>query len=146
MTNTLDITIHTEEQRNVLLAYVKRQELPMHARVSEKLPTRSQKQNRWYGMVMTQMGKEGDQSSEEYRAECKLNFGAPILCRDSERYKEAFDACIDVHCYEDQLKYIRSFSVTRGMNVKQMTEYMELLYRHFSQLGFWLKHPDDLGR
>ena len=146
MATNIDVTIRTEEARVTLIANISNRELPIRARVSDKLESRSDRQNRWQGMTMSQLGRDGDMSPGEYRAYCKFHIGAPILCRDSMEYKKRFDKFFDNLIYADQLDLAVDFHVTRVMNVKQMTEYMEEIYRHFSAQGFFLKHPDDQGR
>lgn len=81
----------------------------------------------WYTIAEQQ----GDMTASEYRALCKLNFGVPILCRDDDEYKQAFDE--DVGCFDDevQLSILKSkvikYPVTSIMNDAQMSEYLSLV-------------------
>jgi len=140
-------TIRDERDRASVLAFVERKDLPFQVDISDKLPTRSMLQNRWQGMVMGDLNSQNDSyTSLEYRAQCKLSIGVPILCRDSEAYNRRFNKFFGHLNFEDRMDLIADWPVTRAMDKKQMTEYMESIYRYYLTRGFQLRHPDDQGR
>ncbi len=71
------------------------------------------------------------------RAECKLRYGIPILRTDNEKFRAAYDRCLKSLDYETKLNFIQDteFAVTRLMGKKQMTQYINMLFANYSQLG-----------
>ena len=74
---------------------------------------------------------------------CKLRIGIPILRRDSEKFRDVYDRCIKPLPYPDKLEIMDMYDVTRVMTVKQMTEYLEGIQRHWSQQGLVLEALED---
>lgn len=109
--------------------------------------SRSSAQNRlaqrWHTDAAQQLG---DQTHEDVRAECKLMFGVPILRAENEAFRVSYDKALKGLPYEDKLAAIRAFDlpVTRLMTVKQMTQYMDDVHRHFASQGVRLTDPDAL--
>lgn len=89
-----------------------------------------------------------DQTFEEVRSFNKLQFGIPILREQNEAFCVEYDRVLGQMEYGDKLKAIQTFDlpVTRLMTVKQMTSYMDTVQRYWTEQGFWLTSPDDLGR
>lgn len=89
-----------------------------------------------------------DQDFEDIRAFNKLHFGVPILRRDNDDFCAEYDEMFRPLPYEQKLHIIKMFdiAVTRKMNVKQKTEYLELMAKHWAEQGVYLPSPDDQGR
>lgn len=108
---------------------------------------RSAEQNRlafkWYGEIFKQ---RGDKSIQGYRAYCKAHFGIPILVRDDAGFAEVYNRCIRPLSYEDKLEIIERMEIpiTRVMNVKQMTEYLDAMSMYWAEHGVILSHPEDM--
>ncbi|WP_116082047.1 hypothetical protein [Tropicimonas sp. IMCC34011] len=98
---------------------------------------------RWYADIARQ---RGDSSHAEVRAECKRQFGVPILLAENEAFAVSWHGVMDRLTYEQQVASIRAFDlpVTRLMTVKQMTSFMEEMQRHWCGIGFHLTDPDAL--
>ena len=109
--------------------------------------SRSDAQNRlaqrWNTDIATQLG---DMTHEEVRALCKLQFGVPILRRDGDAFRVSYDRTLGGMTWEAQLEAIRAFDLpcTRLMTVRQMTEYMDEMQRHWSKQGVRLTDPEAL--
>jgi hypothetical protein len=106
---------------------------------------RSHEQNnlvhKWYGEISEQAGEV----REDVRARCKLEIGVPILRRDSKAFRDTYDRLIRPLPYEDKLDLVRAtdMPVTRLMNVGQMTEYMDEVFRRHAEFGIALTVPPD---
>ncbi len=112
--------------------------------IEEEPERRSLDQNALQWRWCSDAAQQGDMSAEDYQAFCKLHFGIPILRRDSERYCEAYDRILKPLLYEQKLELMKApfeWPVTRGMTKKQLTEYLNRVYEHFTSLGFRLTDP-----
>ena len=106
-------------------------------------------QRKWVAEIAEQIPGE---SAEYWRGYCKLRFGVPIMRRDSEAFRERYDKIIKPLPYEDKIAAMMEpldLPVTRIMKTKQKTEYLDEVFRHFTEQGVILTIPDDpalLGR
>lgn len=105
---------------------------------------RTKRQNNLAFQWYKDAAEQGDQTVEEYRAYCKAWFGIPILCADDEDFRELYDRQIRPLPYETKLILMAKpfdFAVTREMNVKQMTKYLNSVWDHFTGKGYQLTDP-----
>lgn len=112
--------------------------------IEEDQPKRSLDQNRLQRQWCKEAARQGDMSPEEYRAFVKLHFGVPILRRDSDQFREAYDRILRPLAYHQKLELMAlpfDFPVTRGMTKAQKTEYLDAMWNHFTGLGFRLTDP-----
>lgn len=107
--------------------------------VEEDVLPRSLPQNAlqhvWYDLAASQL-KDG--TDEDYRAYCKLHFGVPILRRDSDEFKSAYDRVIRPLPYElklEAMKHPLDFPVSRLFNSRQTNEFLDAVYVHLTGLG-----------
>ena len=98
---------------------------------------------RWYQDAARQLG---DQTPAETRAECKVVFGAPILCRDNDRFRASWESLRQRFAHEEILRFVEQteLPMTSIMTVKQMTEYLDGVQRHYSAQGVRLTDPEAL--
>lgn len=107
--------------------------------------TRTPPQNRlihdWYGQIARQAG---DQTPEEVRAQCKLQFGVPILRRENAAFRAEYDAAFKPLPYETKLRLFRLLDppVTSLMTTKQLSEYADAMSRQYREAGFVLTDPE----
>lgn len=96
---------------------------------------------RWYQDAARQLG---DQTPAETRAECKVVFGAPILCRDNEAFRASWESLRSRFAHEEILRFVEQteLPMTSIMTVKQMTEYLDGVQRHYSGQGVRLTDPE----
>jgi hypothetical protein len=136
--------VRTEEDRDMLKAFIDGRKLPFTVDITEGLD-RSAEQNKlafkWYGEISEQTGED----IEDVRARCKLEIGVPILRRDSEKFSATYDRLVRPLPHADKLELIRDteMPVTSLMKVKQMTEYLDLMFRRHSEFGIVLTIPPD---
>jgi hypothetical protein len=88
----------------------------------------------WYVQISEELG---EQTPEGVKAECKLNFGLPLM-RSDESWNE-IGVMLDKIPYEKRLAYMRHVALTSEMTVKQMTEYMAAVQRHYAERGVTLE-------
>lgn len=106
---------------------------------------RSTEQNRlafkWYGEIADQTGEDRD----EVRARCKLEIGVPIMREASDKFRATYDRLIRPLDYDDKIALIRDtdMPVTRLMNVTQMSQYMDLVFKRHAEFGIELTIPTD---
>lgn len=99
-------------------------------------------QHKWHTEAAQQLG-EG--TAEDYRAFCKLYFGVPILRAESPDFREQYDSIIRPLPYEKKLDLMKApidLPVTRLMSVKQTTQYLDEVQRHYMSQGVALTIPE----
>lgn len=95
----------------------------------------------WYEQISRELGED---SPEGVKCECKLRFGVPILRAADADFREMYDAAIKGHLsYEQKLKAMRFIPVTSLMTIKQSSQYLEDVQRHYAQRGIILEFPDE---
>ena len=73
---------------------------------------------------------------EEVHVACKLYIGQPILMADDEAWEKMWRENIkDVFTTEAKLKLISNIDVTRLFSTKQMNEFIDTVFRKYSELG-----------
>ncbi len=110
---------------------------------AKRSPDQNRLQRLWCGEIAGQLG---DRTAEDIRGECKARFGIPILCRDSPEFAAEYDAKIRPLPYEIKMSLLKEpfdFGVTRLMNKKQKTEYLENMRRFWTERGLILTAPED---
>ena len=88
----------------------------------------------------------GDRTEEEVRGDCKLRFGVPILRADNEVFAEKYDRLIRPFPYKIKLEFMMvplDFPVTRLMNVRQKSAYLDRMCRELSAMGVVLTIPEE---
>lgn len=138
-------TIKTEAERRQLIKFLESKEMPLTVTIKPGEESRSTRQNRLAFQWFKDAAAQGDQTSEQYRVECKLRFGVPILRRDDEDFKAKYDQTIKPLDYEKKLICMEFFPVTSLMTTKQMTEFLNAVLSHFIGLGYVMTDPSMLG-
>tara|TARA_R110002126_G_scaffold160178_1_gene307729 strand:- start:2129 stop:2602 length:474 start_codon:yes stop_codon:yes gene_type:complete len=116
-------------------------DFPIDVQIQKARKERTFLQNRTAWQYWRDAEAQGDMKAWEYRAYCKLHFGVPILRRDSYEYKELYDLKVKPYNYEQKLSFMMEpfdFPVTRAMNVRQHSEFLDRTARHLQELGFQL--------
>ena len=139
--------LETDADRRLLIRFIEEQPLPLTVSLSKggKRTLRQNKlQMKWMGEIAQQLG---DQTPEEVRGYCKLTIGVPILRTENDAFRERYDIIIRPLPYEQKLYLMMEpfdFAITRLMNTKQFTAYLDGVHRHFSERGIALTDPGDL--
>ena len=127
----------------LLKVYLDGRKLPLTVDITEGRD-RSAEQNKlafkWYKEVSEQTGED----IEDVRARCKLEIGVPIM-RENDRFRETYDRLIRPLPYPDKIDLIKALDlpVTRLMNVRQMTRYLDIVFRTHAEIGIALTVPPD---
>lgn len=140
---TVTRRIAKESDREALINLINSKELGFTVQVLKGLK-RSDRQNRLQRQLMNDLAMQGDMSAEEYRAQCKLTIGVPILREESEDFRRQYDNIVKPLTYEKKLSLMMlpiDFPVTRLMTTKQKWLYLNEIYRSYSQKGFVLTDP-----
>jgi len=136
--------IRTPADLDMLKAFLDGRPLPLSVEITEGRD-RSKEQNKlafkWYGEISEQTGED----VEDVRARCKLEIGVPIMRRGSDKFRETYDRLVRPLPHADKLELIRDteMPVTSLMKIKQMTEYLDLMFRRHSEFGIVLTIPPD---
>ena len=94
--------------------------------------TRTQRQNRTLYAIYTFIAKYlGDQTSEDIKCQCKLDFGVPIML-ENEKFRNDWNQYFDHMTYEEQLRFMgggtilgpNGLPVTSKMSRKQFNLYL----------------------
>ena len=147
MSKSTTISVKTPKERQLLLRLIEGRDLPFTATLVRGEP-RSLAQNRLSWLWLKEAGEQGNQTSEEYRAECKLGLGIPILLRDNEAFAAHWEAYMRFVPYEAQLKSMigpYALKVTSLMTVEQEREYLDAMYHYLTEQGICLTDPQLLG-
>ena len=84
-----------------------------------------------------------DQSIEDVRRECKLTIGIPIL-RSDDHFRALYDKSIKATLdYDEKLECMAWFPVTRLMDKKQFSDYIDQIIRDYSQRGVSIVFPGE---
>lgn len=138
--------IRQPEHVDALADLLRGRKLPLTVSWEQGAPT-SKAQNRlaqrWFNDIARQLG---DRDREDVRAECKLRFGVPILCEDSEAFRMSYDRALKHLTYEEKIEAIKAFDlpVTRLMTVRQMSRFMDEMQRYWTEQGVYLTDPEAL--
>ncbi|MCP4700477.1 MAG: hypothetical protein GY862_27035 [Gammaproteobacteria bacterium] len=123
----------------------KRPLIELKAQERSRTVKQNELQRKWLG----ELAEQGDWTTEEYRAYCKLHIGVPILCEGSEEFAESYHAVFDPLPYETKFNLMKvpfDFPVTRLMTAKQKVAYLDQMFVEFTELGFKLTEPKRKGR
>ena len=137
----------TEQDRAMAVRAVQHRALPFTAELVKGIK-RSNEQNRLSRLWCREAEEQGDMTAEEYRGHCKLNFGVPIMCSQSELFAEKYDRIIKPLPYEQKLELMQEpfdFPVTRLMNTANEKKYLDQMWRFFTDQGFRLTDPERRG-
>lgn len=136
--------INTTNDREMLLRFLENRKPPFTVSITDGKHRSSEQnrlQRRWLQEISEQLG---DQTPEEVRGYCKLTIGVPILRSENEAFREKYDAVVRPLSYEQKLAIMMEpldLPVTRIMNTRQKTDYLDGILRHFSQQGIVLTEP-----
>lgn len=134
--------IRNEHQRRALLEDIEAAPLPFRAEVNEG-DDRSLEQNRlafkWYGEI----AKQRHMSPDEAHRRCKLRYGVPILCRDSEDFCGTYERVLAPLPDPLRLEAMDLIEVTRLFTVAQMSEFLDTVYREQAMAGVRLTDPGE---
>jgi len=101
---------------------------------------RSAQQNRLQREWCNQLAKQGDNTSEWYRAHSKLHIGIAIMRQDDD-FKDKYDRIIKPLPYEQKMELMAEpfdFPVTRLMNKKQAQQYLDEFQMYWAKQGYIL--------
>lgn len=137
--------VETEQAREMLVRFIMNHPLPFTAQITAG-KHRTDRQNRLQRTWVKELAEQLPQhSAEEWRGVCKLTFGVPILRHENETFCDAYDRVVKPLPYEQKLAFMMEpldFPITRLMNTKQKTAYLDAIHNHFSEQGVVLTEPE----
>ena len=137
--------IKTEQDRDNLFRLIQSRQMPLTVKILRgvhRTPKQNRLQRKWLLEAAEQLQ---DQTAEEYRAYCKLYFGVPILRAENDEFCEKYDTVVKDLPYWKKLACMAEpfdFPITRLMNTKQKTVYLDKMYVFFTGLGVNLTEPE----
>lgn len=145
---TVNRTVETPYDRDMALKWLATRKPPFTLTLTEG-KHRSTDQNRLQRLWVKEIAEQlGDQTAEEVRGQCKLQFGVPILRSENEAFRAAYDRSVKPLPYEQKLALMMepiSLPITSIMTAKQKTAYLDAIHRHYSAQGIVLTDPDPMG-
>lgn len=139
--------VETDQDLRMLLRFIEGRKLPFTVSIEEG-KKRSTDQNRLQRQWMNDLASQlPDYDAEGWRAYCKLHFGIAIRKAADDEYAETYDERIRPLPYEVKLALMKTpmdLPVTRDMNTRQMTQYLDAVHKHFSEQGVVLTDPGEL--
>lgn len=120
---------------------------PLQVTIKPGKEPRRAKQNRLAFQWYKDAAEQGDQTMEQYRCECKLRLGVPIM-REDDDFRVKYDQVIKELPYVTKLALMGdpfNFPITSLMTVTQFTQYLDSVWNHFCNQGFQLTDPNLLG-
>jgi hypothetical protein len=139
--------IENSSDLRMLFRYLEGQKLPMTVSIKAG-GARTVKQNKlnrkWMGEIAEQLGNV---TAEEIRGYCKLHLAVPIIREDDDLFREKYDEFVKPLPYSHKLAMMQEpldFPVTRLMNTKQQTAYLDAVWHEFTEKGVILTDPGDL--
>lgn len=141
-----DRIIENEYERKMLIRFIEGHKLPFTVTTTagkHRTFHQNKLQRKWMTEIAEQMG---DSTAEEWRGYCKLTIGVPILREENEAFRQRYDQIIKPLPYEQKLACMMEpldFPITRLMNTKQKTAYLDGINRYFSERGVVLTQPKD---
>lgn len=134
--------IETEAERKRLVAHIGRLKLPFRITTKDGR-SRSLDQNRlqfqWAGEIAEQ---RGDTTAQEQQQEWKLTRGVPILAAENAEFATAW-LSVEVNLsYEERLRLMSVIPVTSLMTMKQLSQYLDEIYREYTEAGYELTRPE----
>jgi hypothetical protein len=141
--------VKSEQDRDLLLKLIKNQRPPFTVTIVKGAP-RTVDQNKLQRLWVNEISEQlGDQTPEEVRGYCKLAIGVPILRAENEAFAIKYDAFIKPLPYEQKLAIMcepLDLPITRLMTTKQLSKYLDTIYKMFTEQGLKLTDPNMRGR
>lgn len=138
--------VETEQARDTLLKYIQSKKLPFTTTITDG-KHRTNPQNKLQRKWMTEISEQlGDRTPEEARGECKLMFGVPLLRRENDAFRVEYDKHVKGLPYPTKLALMMepiSLPITSIMTTAQKHQYLEDVFRHYSEHGVVLTIPAD---
>jgi len=129
---------NTERHRQIILAIVKNLKLdgekPYEINISEVIRKRKDSQSRLFHVWCSEISKQSGDTKDEVKVLCKLDYGIPILCRDTEGFGTTWERIKSKLSYLDLLFAVEQWDVTSILNVSQMAELLTKM-----QMGWAIK-------
>ena len=141
---TYSRSIQTENDREFALLFMKNKKRPFTITITDGV-RRSTEQNKLQRKWMLEIAEQlGDRTPEEVRGYCKLTIGVPILRAENEAFRVKYDGVVRPLSYEQKMAIMMEpldLPVTGLMTTQQKTDYLDGIFRHFSERGVVLTMP-----
>lgn len=140
--------VETEQARDMLVKFITGKALPFTVSITDG-KHRTTDQNKLQRLWVMEIAAQTGETPEEVRGYCKLAFGVPILRAENDVFRAAYDEMIKPLPYPMKLKLMMEpfdFGVTRLMNTRQKTAYLDAVHRHYTGQGVILTNPEYLKR
>jgi hypothetical protein len=136
--------IEDERGRKLLVEHIAQQQLPFRVSIKDGR-SRSLDQNalmwKWIGEIAEH---RGDVTAQEVACELKLTYGIPLLCSEDEAFAAMWLVPEVTLSHEAKLKLMEFLPITSAMTMKQLSQYLDEIYRWYTMCGVKLTTPEDM--
>ena len=105
---------------------------------------RSLAQNRLSHMHYAQIGAQMHETPAQVKGRCKLEYGIPILLRETQSFALGWQAIEAKLSYEEKIEAVKLVDVTSVLTTPQFSQYIEEYMMEHEAQGIILNHPEDL--
>lgn len=129
----------------MLLRTIRSQKLPFTVTIQDGRH-RTLEQNKLNHMWCREVSAETGATPEEVRGLIKLTIGVPLLREQSEKFREKYDRILKPLSYKEKIELMMEpidLPVTRIMTTSQKSEFLNRVYKHFSEIGIELTLPEE---
>ena len=137
--------VENEHDRTDLISLIQHRALPFTCTIVKKHKRVTYEQHKLENMWHREASEElQDEPPEDKRAYCKLHFGVAIMKEASETFADQYDRIIRPLPYHQKLEIMKppiDLPVTRLMNTKQKSRYLDMIYEHYTSQGVRLTEP-----
>lgn len=133
--------LRNETDRAAWVQFLAAQPLPVTVSCI-KGARRSNQQSRTAEVWYSQIGAETGQAPIEAKAQCKLDFGLPIMERDRPDWVAKWSPLYKPLPYAMRLRLFEAIPLTSLFTTRQMSEFMDEVQRRYRSMGINLIDPE----
>lgn len=140
----MDRLIECQQDEDRLIYFLRAQKKP-YTVVYHDGRVRSPEQNRLQWMWANEVARKDGESARYWQADWKLRWGIPMLVAEDEQIAKLWQVVEKAFpLYEDQRNWLidTEFPVSRLMDVKQFTRFLDQIYHWYSARGYDLTEPE----
>lgn len=135
--------IREPQHVDALADLLRARKLPLTVSWAQGAPRTTAQNNlafRWYQDAARQLG---DCDHGDTRAISKVQFAAPILCRDNEVFRASWERLRSRFAHEEIVEFVKAteLPMTSIMGLKQMIEFMDGIEKYWRGAGVMLTDP-----
>lgn len=123
------------------VAFLEAQSFPMtvtHAKGSNRSKQQNATLHKWFGQIAEETGD----SAASVKAQCKLDYGLPIMLANKPAWVEEWAPLYEPLPYAARLKVFECIPMTSVMGVRDMSAFMDAVQKVYRAQGIPLIDPE----